>query len=422
LDYSIDTDNHTYTITGNDDFTANSDFTIPHSVVVDNEEYLVTTISDNAFAGCEGITGIDFGGVTTIGNNALQGCTGLTKINLRNVTQIGISAFFESPLEEINVDEDNARYELVGSSKNGFIQKISDEGTLTPVCGSRGGIACGHILIPNGVTAVGNNAFYGCTGLTRVDLGGATTIGGSGFRLCANLSSVNLGGVTSIDDNAFLGCPLEEISIDLANETYKLVGSSADGFIQKRNETTTLTPVCGSYGGIACGNITIPAGVTTIDVSAFQQCNGLTGVDFDNATTTIRTNAFRSCIGLTSVGLNNVTTIGDNAFYQCPFEQISVNSANSAFELVGTTTNGYIKKTGDSDTLTSICGNAGGIACGAFEFPSEVEEISASAFAQCAGITEVLFGSVTTIGGNAFAGCARMTSVDLTSVINLGTD
>jgi hypothetical protein len=48
-----------------------------------------------------------------------------------------------------------------------------------------------------------------------------------------------------------------------------LVGTTTDGFIQKRSDEATLTPALGN-GGIACGNIEIPEGVTAIDNSAFR--------------------------------------------------------------------------------------------------------------------------------------------------------
>jgi hypothetical protein len=141
------------------------------------------------------------------------------------------------------------------------------------------------------VTTIGFYAFVECTSLACVDFKNVTTIGNYAFYECTALSDVNLANVTTIGEYAFYGCSLEEINISGENTIFKLVGTTTNGFIQKKNDGATLTPICGTYGGIACGNIEIPNVVTTIDAGAFAEC-----------------------AGLTNVNLANVTTIGNNAF------------------------------------------------------------------------------------------------------------
>jgi hypothetical protein len=142
LSYTVNDNDHTYTITGNDNFTADDTFTIPDSVTVNNKEYSVTTIGAQAFMNCTGLTAVDFGGVTTISNFAFRDCTGLTNINLRNVTQIGESVFFGCPFEQISVDLDNSVYKLVGTTEGGFIRRKNDPVNIVKAaCGQTGGIA-----------------------------------------------------------------------------------------------------------------------------------------------------------------------------------------------------------------------------------------------------------------------------------------
>lgn len=94
----------------------------------------VTSIGDEAFYGCTGLTSITIpDGVTSIGNYAFDGCTDLTSITIPDsVTYIGDSAFYNCE-------------------------------SLT------------SIIIPNGVTSIGESAFYNCSSLTDVYYTGSET-------------------------------------------------------------------------------------------------------------------------------------------------------------------------------------------------------------------------------------------------------
>ena len=114
--------------------------TIPNSV---------TSIGDNAFSGCTGLTSIDIpNSVTSIGG-AFYGCTGLTSVTIPNsVTSIGRSAFSGcTGLTSVTIG--NSVTSIGASVFNGCTGLTS-------------------IIIPNSVTSIGNNAFLGCTGFTSV--------------------------------------------------------------------------------------------------------------------------------------------------------------------------------------------------------------------------------------------------------------
>ena len=65
-------------------------------------------------------------------------------------------------------------------------------------------------------------------------------------------------------------------------------------------------------------SLTLPAGITWIDVGAFYGCSGLTNLNLPDGITKIDYGAFWGCSGLTSLTLPaGITSIGDKAFWYC---------------------------------------------------------------------------------------------------------
>lgn len=118
----------------------------------------VTNIEANAFSGCKSLTNISLSdNLTCIENGTFTGCTSLTGITIpASVASIKDDAFSQCPegLLSINVHPSNQFYD----SRNDC-NAIIETATNTLVLG------CRNTIIPDGVTRIGNRAFYHCESL-----------------------------------------------------------------------------------------------------------------------------------------------------------------------------------------------------------------------------------------------------------------
>ena len=107
---------------------------------------------------------------------------------------------------------------------------ISGKGEMENYSGSRRapwGNGIKTVVIENGVTGIGNYAFYGCEILTSVTIPKSVIrIGDYAFHFCQRLTSVNIpGGVRSIGENAFSYC--ESLTSVTIPNSVEYIGDSA---------------------------------------------------------------------------------------------------------------------------------------------------------------------------------------------------
>ena len=163
----------------------------------------VTSIGDWAFQSCNSLTSITIpDSVTSIGTMAFEDCSSLTSITIPDsVTSIDRHAFFVCrKLNQINVDTANTAY----SSVNGVLFNKEK----TKLIRYPEGKADTSYSIPDGVTSIGNSAFYGCSNLTSITIpDGVTIIDINAFQYCRSLTSITIpDSVTYISAEAFDGC------------------------------------------------------------------------------------------------------------------------------------------------------------------------------------------------------------------------
>src|SRR5215469_626263 len=149
----------------------------------------VTTIGDSAFASTSVGSVILPYSITNILYEAFIYCASLTNVTVpASVAQIQNFAFLGCPLlDNMAVDPQNAFY----SSLNGVL--FDKNQTLLIQCPET---KTGTYTIPDTVSFIGSEAFYGCGGLTNVVLGGLvssiSTGGGDMFFSCTNLADITV--------------------------------------------------------------------------------------------------------------------------------------------------------------------------------------------------------------------------------------
>lgn len=229
------------------------------------------------------------------------------------------------------------------------------------------------VVVEEGVTSIGSDAFRRCSNLTNIIMPDTlTSIQGYAFDRCSSLKDIDIpDGVTHIYEYTF-------------------------------DECSSLS------------NINISASVTDIEEYAFTGCSSLKSVVIPDSVTYIGRNAFNRCSSLTSVTFGSgVSIIGSYVFNECnSLNNITVSENNAEYS----SKEGVLFNKDKTELLIYPLGKEG-----AYTIPNSVTSIANYAFYVCDKITNVIFPkSVTQIGDYAFSNCYGLTEVNIHNVNKIG--
>ncbi len=254
----VDSVNETYLTENNNLYSKNKE--ILYYYLENNEtvnlDKKVKVIQEKAFSS-KSLTNVKtinlINDITTIGKNAFDGTTNLETIN------IGISVSNIDPLSFgyktdaniiIDVNNDYYLYEnkiLYNKGKDKIIRYL--------------GKSVETFAIPDGVSVIGENAFYNASAIKKLEMSDS---------------------VTELESSALCGCGLTEIKW---SSNLTILGNS-------------------SLASNKFVNIEVPNGVTTIGEACFTNCSLLEKIKIPNSVNTIGSRCFYNCPKLTSVEID----------------------------------------------------------------------------------------------------------------------
>lgn len=279
------------------------------------------------------------------------------------------------------------------------------------------------VVIQNGVTGIGEYAFYNSKNIESVSIGNdVKEIGYRAFLQCDKLKSITIGSnVESIGESAFYNCPeLTSISIpssvtNIGNYAFyhclKLKTISITDNISHlgrevfyntafynnesnwNNNALYLNKYLVHVKDSVSGSYQIKNGTICIADRVFGGCETLTEVNVPNSVLYLGNWTFDGCTNLKKVTLGNqVKSIGYDTFSECTsLESLSIPSSVTSI----------------GDFAFSCCESLTNIV-----IPNSVTFLGERAFLYCSGLKSVTLGnSVPNIEYETFEGCTSLTNI-----------
>lgn len=282
-------------------------------------------------------------------------------------------------------------------------------------------------IIKDGVTSIGDCAFFGNKNLGEVSISSSVLkIGQSAFRECSRLSVITIPeGVEVIDGWAFEYCyDLFEVNLpnslmDLGTGAFQGCSSLAKIEIPK-GITVLKKDVFQSCRSL--NEVVIPENITEIGENTFFECRGVTKVKFSSTLKKIGDAAFANCTSLSEAKIPyGVTQIDRSAFNNCALTEAEIpDSVVTMGEYVFANCK-YLTKIKLSASMEKIPnGLVNSCAIEEFVVPKWITSIGKYAFGGCKKLEKITIpDSVTSIGEGAFNYCTSLTEFTIPSGVTI---
>lgn len=335
---------------------------IPETVIYNGKDYIITSISGEAFFGCRNLITVSIpASVISIGTQAFNYCYNLGNIyvaenNINFVSVEGVlydkieGSLLQIPgakvsitlpefvtsingtipfngcnkLENIFVNENN----LLFNSNDGILYDKEFETLIKCPLAKQSAT-----LIPNSVTTIQQHAFYECYKLMAVDLPNSLIVIESyAFNSCSSLTQLTIpDSVISIGDSSFSNCrslislTIPESVLKIGRDIFGGCYSLENIFVNENNPNYTSVEGVLYDKNISIlircpenkSSILIPETVSKIGDSAFYG-NNLTELIIPNSVTELGHQVFNYCSSLVNIILSNsLTEIPSNTFDYC---------------------------------------------------------------------------------------------------------
>lgn len=269
------------------------------------------------------------------------------------------------------------------------------------------------VVVEEGITYIGKNAFCDFTSLTSVSLPESlTAIGDYAFRDSGIVNLTLPSQITELGTGVFNDCRLlESMSIpagvtDIPDELFYSCASLADVTLPDNLNTIGFMAF---YECTSLSDISIPDSVTQIGESAFNGCSSLTDITLPSGLTETAFALLARCTALENVSVpDTVTTLGAGSFAECTALTSIDLPANltvidwGAFQACSSLTEVVLPQSLKSIERLAFeeCGSLTSM-----DFPVGLESIGDYAFRDCVHLAEIVVpGKDTEVSANAFYG------------------
>ena len=281
------------------------------------------------------------------------------------------------------------------------------------------------VYVSNGITSIGDTAFYGFSELTEIDLPDSIKrFGTNAFADCTKLTKMTIPvNLELIDLDSFAGCAdLLEFKVAEGNKFFTV----EDGVLFNIDKTSLWAYPIGSDRSV----YKMPDTVKCVEAYAFSEAVNLQTVIFSENLELIKDEAFYGCTGLTEISLpESMRRLEGGIFQEC--ENLSSISLSSNMEYIGgycfhntayfnnleNWENELVLYAGKyllqaRDKWTEVDGESGLELAGAYTVKDGTVLIAAESFSSFEDLTEItLPESLKYINMGAFYGCESIEEI-----------